>query len=146
METTDTKKYTYRSAWDWFAPTLMGAMALFLGILTYIDYSPAILFINIMCMALVIFPFLGVRYEIQGDTLTVYNLFKPSHYPIAKMARIEPTRTILAAPAISLKHRIAISFVDRSVTKSTTPLIISPVRQAEFIARLKAVNPDIQVI
>ncbi|MDE7350069.1 MAG: PH domain-containing protein [Muribaculaceae bacterium] len=65
--------------------------------------------------------------------------------PIDKISEIRPTKTILAASATSLTHRIAIKFSDRKILKSSAPLVISPVRQDEFIAHLKAINPNIIV-
>ncbi|MDE6057550.1 MAG: PH domain-containing protein [Muribaculaceae bacterium] len=51
----------------------------------------------------------------------------------------------MSAPATSLTHRLAIRFSDSKVLKSSAPLVISPVRQDEFIAHLTSINPDIKV-
>ncbi len=89
--------------------------------------------------------FRGTYYRISGDKLVIYQFFSPTALPIDKIAEIKPTKTILAAPATSLTHRIAIKFSDRKVLKSSAPLIISPVRLDEFIAQLTAINPAIKV-
>lgn len=89
--------------------------------------------------------FCGTYYKISGDSLVIYQFFKPTALPIDKISEIRPTKTILAAPATSLTHRIAIKFSDRKVLKSSTPLVISPVRMDEFIKQLTDINPDIKV-
>lgn len=89
--------------------------------------------------------FCGTYYKISGDSLVIYQFFKPTALPIDKISEIRPTKTILAAPATSLTHRIAIKFSDRKVLKSSAPLVISPVRLDEFIKQLTDINPDIKV-
>ena len=108
---------------DWVAPAIVAA-----GML--------VIFIGLFC---------GTYYRIDGDRLVVYQFFKPTALPIDKISDIRPTKTILAGPATSLTHRIAIRFSDRKVLKSSAPLVISPVRQNEFIAQLMALNPNIIV-
>ncbi|MDE5799829.1 MAG: PH domain-containing protein [Paramuribaculum sp.] len=87
---------------------------------------------------------LSVYYKVDGDQLIVYQFFIPTAFPINKIAEIKPTKSTLSSPAASPKHRIAITFTDRSVLKSRDPLIISPVRPEEFVAQLRSVNPDIK--
>lgn len=108
---------------DWVGPVIVaaGMLALFIGL------------------------FYGTYYRIDGNKLVVYQFFSPTELPIDKISEIKPTKTILAAPATSLTHRIAIKFSDRKVLKSSAPLVISPVRQDEFIARLTSINPEIRV-
>lgn len=89
--------------------------------------------------------FVGTYYRIDGDKLVIYQFFKPTALPIDKISEIRPTKTILAGPATSLAHRIAIKFSDRKVLKSSAPLVISPVRVEEFIEQLKAINTNIKV-
>lgn len=108
---------------DWVGPVIVtvGMVVLFIGL------------------------FLGTYYRIDGDKLIVYQFFTPTAFPIDKISEIRPTKTILAAPATSLTHRIAVKFSDRKVLKSSDPLVISPVREEEFIEQLMAVNPNIKV-
>ena len=80
--------------------------------------------------------FIGTYYRIDGNKLVVYSLFIPTAYPIDKIKEIKPTKSVLSAPATSLSHRLAITFTDRKILKSYIPLIISPVRQEEFIRQL----------
>ena len=61
-----------------------------------------------------------------------------------KIKEIKPTKSVLSSPATSLSHRLAITFTDRKILKSYIPLIISPVRQDEFIRQLLSVNPEIK--
>ena len=89
--------------------------------------------------------FLGTYYRIDGDKLVIYQFFRPTALPIDKISEISPTKTILAAPATSLTHRIAIRFLDRKVLKSSAPLVISPVHEDKFVAQLTAINPNIKV-
>lgn len=87
----------------------------------------------------------SVYYRIDGNQLIVYELFIPKAYPIMNITEIAPTKSILSAPATSLIHRMAIKFDDRKILKSVMPLVISPVRQDEFLSLLKKINPDIKI-
>lgn len=101
----------------------------------------------LICAAIVcIMPFFSIWYEIDGGDLVVYQFFRPARFPISKIKAVSPTKTLLSAPATSLKRRIAITFVDRSVLKSSMPLVISPANQSMFIEALLSVNPDITVV
>lgn len=92
----------------------------------------------------VLVTFLSIYYRIDGDKLVVYTFFIPTAYPIDEIKEIKPTKSVLSSPATSLTHRLAITFTDRKILKSTTPLIISPVRQEEFIRQLLAINSEIE--
>ena len=96
-----------------------------------------------MALAFILLTFIGIYYRIDEDKLIVYTFFVPTAYPIAKIKEIKTTKSVLSAPAASLTHRLAITFTDRKILKSTTPLIISPVRQKEFIKQLLIINPEI---
>ena len=93
----------------------------------------------------VLLTFLGIYYRIDGEKLVVYTFFVPTAYPIDQIKEIKPTKSVLSAPATSLSHRLAITFTDRKVLKSFMPIIISPVRQEEFISELLSINPGIHV-
>lgn len=86
----------------------------------------------------------SIHYAIEGNQLIVYTCGFHESYPIDKIAYVKPTKSMLAAPAASLTHRLEIGFTDRKVLKSAMPIIISPVRQKEFIAQLKSINPNIK--
>lgn len=106
-------------------------------------YGPVI--ISCVMLAFILITFRSIYYVIDGDSLIVHQLFTAKSYPIMKIKDVKPTDSVLSAPASSLKHRIAIRFIDKSVLKSTIPLIISPVRQTEFLAKLKEINPEINI-
>lgn len=95
-------------------------------------------------LVFVLLTFIGIYYRIDGNKLVVYSFFVPTAYPIDKIKEIKPTKSVLSSPATSLTHRLAITFTDRKVLKSFIPLIISPVRQEEFIRQLLAINPEIR--
>lgn len=94
--------------------------------------------------AFVLLTFLSIYYNIDGNELVVYTFFIPKAYPIDKIKAIKPTKSVLSAPATPLTHRLAITFTDRSVLKSYMLLLISPVRQDEFISKLLSINHGIQ--
>lgn len=140
------KKYggtRYNPRWDgstWFILVLVAVCCL---VPCVFDRS---LWLIIVCMAMLAFVILtltGIYYIIDGNHLVVYTFFTPTAYPIDKIKEIKPTDSVLSSPATSLTHRVAITFSDRKILKSTTPLIISPARRKEFIDRLLSINPDI---
>ncbi|WP_438590531.1 PH domain-containing protein [Duncaniella muris] len=95
-------------------------------------------------LAFVLLTFIGIYYRIDRDKLVVYSFFVPTAYPIDKIKEIKPTRSVLSSPATSLSHRLAITFTDRNILKSSIPLIISPMRQEEFVRYLLSINPEIK--
>ena len=94
-------------------------------------------------LAFVLVTFLSIYYRIDGDKLVVYTFFISTAYPIDKIKDIKPAKSVLSSPATSLTHRLAITFTDRKILKSSIPLIISPARQKDFIRQLLSVNPKI---
>lgn len=83
--------------------------------------------------------FLSLRYTIDGDKLYISEYgFRIHTYDINKLVSITPTRTLLSAPAASLK-RIKLDFGCGS------PLVISPAGQEEFIAGILRVNPSVKI-
>ena len=143
MESEGTK---YASRWDastWLLLLFVVLVCIWPVLLDGDWVGPAIVAVGMLVLFIGLF--CGTYYRIDGDRLVVYQFFKPTALPIDKISEIRPTKTILAAPATSLTHRIAIKFSDRKVLKSSAPLVISPVRQYEFIAELMALNPNIIV-
>jgi len=110
-----------------------------------LDASWLMIMILIACIVLCLIPFFGTWYEVKGDDLIVYMFWRPSRFPISKIKDITHAKSMLCAPATSLTNRIAITFTDRNVLKSTTPLIISPANQQKFFEILLSVNPQIVV-
>ena len=135
--------FRYNSRWDGSTWFIIGLVAAGGVIPCFMDDG---IWPVVICLAMLIFvlvSFLSIYYRIDGDNLVVYTFFRPTAYPIGKIKDIRQTDSVLSAPATSLTRRLAITFTDRNILKSTMPLIISPVRQEEFICRLQAVNPEI---
>lgn len=102
---------------------------------------------KVICLIMLIFvclTFLGIYYRIDEDKLVVYTFFIPKEYPILKIKSITPTDSVLSAPAVSLSHRLAITFIDKKLLKSNIPLIISPKAQKDFLQQLIDINPAIE--
>lgn len=133
----------YNSRWDGSTWFMVGIVAVWCVVPCFLDdgWWPAV--ICCVMLAFVFVTLIGIYYRIDGDKLVVYTFFRPSVYPIDKIKEIKPTKSVLSSPATSLTHRLAITFTDRSVLKSTMPIIISPVRQEEFIRQLRTINPSI---
>ena len=91
---------------------------------------------------LLIFLFAGMRYIILGSKLFIKIWFIPIWcVEIGSIISVERSYNPLSSPAASLKRlRIGIG------GKAKFPyMLISPVREQEFIEELKAVNPNIYV-
>ncbi len=141
------KKYggtRYNSRWDGSTSAMVDAIVIACLWPVLLDDWILPMAICVGMLVFVILTFLGCYYRIDGKNLVVYSFFIPRAYPINKTKSIKPTKSILSAPAISLIHRIAITFTDRKALKSSMPLVISPVRQDEFIAQLRTINPNIE--
>ncbi len=126
----------YNSMWDgstWLMLELVTACCL---VPCFIDHSIWLVTLCLAMLAFVLLTFLGIYYRIDGDKLVMYSFFVPTAYPIDKIKEIKPTKSVLSSPATSLSHRLAITFTDRNILKSSIPLIISPMRQEEFIRHL----------
>ncbi len=141
------KKYggtRYNSLWDgstWLIIALVVACCIW-----PIFLDDGILPVIISCIVLVsiIVLFKSIYYKIDGDKLVIYQFFVPSEYPIDKIESVLSTKSVLSSPATSITHRIAIKFSDRKILNSVMPIIISPVRQQEFIDQLVSINPNIK--
>ena len=139
------ERTVYRSQWDWSTWLILVVSAVACLVPAFFGAVVEGVVITVAFLGLIVAGCLGTYYVVAGDNLVVYTLFIPKTYPIAKISQIKPTKSILSAPATSLTHRIAISFTDRKVMKSAMPLIISPVRQPEFLAQLSSINPAIKL-
>jgi hypothetical protein len=74
-------------------------------------------------------------YAIEGDTLLIRSGFIRWRVPIREIRSIQPTRSLLSSPALSL-DRLRIDY-------GRTPIMISPEEKQRFIETLRAVNPAI---
>ena len=136
------EKVIYRSKVDWW---FFGVCLLFLGICCIgMQWWLALIFVGAMS-ALLLVLIRGCWYEIDGDTLVIYNLFQPLKAPVGKICEVKYNRSYLAGAASSF-DRLAISFIDRSVLKSAMPIEISPADRDGFVAHLMAINPNIIVV
>lgn len=134
----------YNSRWDGSTWFILGLVAACCIVPCFLDDGIWPTIICLIMLVFVLLTFIGIYYRIDCDKLVVYSFFVPTAYPIDKIKEIKPTKSVLSSPATSLTHRLAITFTDRKVLKSFIPLIISPVRQEEFIRQLLAINPEIR--
>ena len=134
----------YNSWWDGSTWCILGLVAVCCVVPCFLDDGIWPTIVCLVMLAFVLVTFLSIYYRIDGDKLVVYSFFIPTAYPIDKIKEIKPTKSVLSSPATSLTHRLAITFTDRNILKSYMPLIISPVRQEEFIRHLRSINPEIK--
>lgn len=134
----------YNSRWDGSTWFILGLVAACCIVPCFMDDGIWPTIICLVMLALVLVTFFSIYYRIDGDKFVVYTFFIPTAYHIDKIKEIKPTKSVLSSPATSLSHRLAITFTDRKILKSYIPLIISPVRQDEFIRQLLSVNPEIK--
>ncbi len=134
----------YNSMWDGSTWFILGMVAVCCVVPCFLDDGIWPTIISIVMLAFVLVTFLSIYYRIDGDKLVVYSFFIPTTYPIDKIKEIKPTKSVLSSPTTSLTHRLAITFTDRRILKSSIPLIMSPVHQEEFIRHLLSINPAIK--
>ena len=90
----------------------------------------------------IVFLFSGMRYLITEDKLYVKIwMFSSWSVEIKNIISVERSYNPLSSPAASLK-RLRVGLSER---EKFPYVLISPVREQEFIEELKAVNPDINV-
>ncbi len=130
--------------WDGSTWFILGLVAVCCVVPCFLDDGIWPTIICIVMLVFVLVTFLSIYYRIDGDKLVVYSFFIPTAYPIDKIKEIKATKCVLSSPATSLSHRLAITFTDWKILKSSIPLIISPVRQEEFIQHLLSINPEIK--
>ena len=93
-------------------------------------------------MLFMVLIFTGMRYVISDGKLYLKMWFIPSgSTDIANILSVERSYNVLSSPAASLK-RLRVSL---NKGAKYPYMLISPVREQEFIEALKAVNPDIYV-
>lgn len=134
----------YNSRWDGSTWFILGIVAACCIVPCFMDNGIWPTIICLVMLAFILLIFISIYYRIDGDKLVVYQFFIPTAFRIDKIKEVKPTKSVLSAPATSLTHRLAITFTDRKVLKSSMPIIISPVRQEEFIRQLLSVNPKIK--
>lgn len=93
----------------------------------------------VLCVALLLFVFFGIRYTIDGDNLYVGFLFyRGKGYDLKKLKSIKATYNPISSPAASLK-RLKLDF------GCGPALIISPASQDVFIEEILKINPQVEV-
>lgn len=92
----------------------------------------------IIVVALEAFLYTGTSYTVDGEKLTVKSFLVKEEINIGDITSIAHTRTWLSAPALSL-NRIELRY------RRSRSIVISPRSEEQFIARLKQVNPAIDV-
>lgn len=84
----------------------------------------------------------GIHYVISGKTLHIKLWFiSMGRIYVPDIVRISRSYNPISSPAASLKRLC----LDQKMAQRFPPVLISPVREAEFISDLKAINPDIKV-
>ncbi len=134
----------FSSKVDWWVPVVVvfSVACCFVGPMIDGDYVAGIVLAAVILVIETVI-FAGVKYQIRGDMLGVRNFFRWTWFPIDKIAEIRAKRDFLSAPALSF-DRLAITFTDRSILKSSMPLEISPKDKAGFIALIKSINPNVK--
>lgn len=108
--------------WDGSIWLILGLVAVCCVVPCFMDDGIWLTIICLMMLAFVLVTFFSIYYRIDGNNLVVYTFFIPTTYPIDKIKEIKPTKSVLSSPATSLTHRLAITFTDRKILKSSIPL------------------------
>ena len=95
-------------------------------------------FIDLLLYAAILYMIVGIKYEINESQLIVRQPIGKIVIDISTIKSIEPTHTILSAPAGSL-DRLRISY------NKYDDVVISPRRKEDFIRQLQSINPQITV-
>lgn len=137
------EKTIYRSKIDWWVwLVVIGSLAVIW--LSAIGMSwMYVVFVSGLMTLLYAWLMFGCWYEIDGEDLVIYQFFRPTRLPIAKIKSVKKTTGYLATAGMS-HLRITITLTDRSILKSSMPLEISPKDRDGFIANLKGINPAIK--
>lgn len=138
------KRLVYKSGIDWWVWLII---IFLVGIAVFVVVDIDNMWVSFpLCGSLLFFVVLifGCKYEIEGDDLVVYQFFQPHIFPISKIKEVKKTKGYLATAGMSSK-RVSISFTDRSVLRSSMPLEISPKDRDGFMAKLKEINPGIDM-
>ena len=96
-------------------------------------------FIDLLVYAILLYLMLSIKYEINDSQLIIHQAMGKMIIDINTIKSIEPTHTILSAPASSL-DRLRISY------NKFDDVVISPRRKEEFIQHLLSINPQIELV
>ena len=93
-------------------------------------------FIDLLLYVSLVYLMVSIKYEINDSQLIIHQAMGKMVIDINTVKSIEPTHTILSAPASSL-DRLRISY------NKYDDVVISPRRKEEFIRQLQTINPNI---
>ena len=93
-------------------------------------------FIDLLLYASILYLMISIKYEINELQLIIHQAMGKIIIDINTIKSIEPTHTIISAPASSL-DRLRISY------NKYDDVVISPQRKEEFIRQLQTINPNI---
>ncbi len=93
-------------------------------------------------MLICLLTFLKVNYIIVGGDLVIRMWgSKMATIDIARIKSVKRSYNLLSSPAASLK-RLEVKFYRKGIVKTA---LISPVREEEFLEKLKEINPNIEI-
>ena len=93
-------------------------------------------FIDLLLYISLVYLMVSIKYEINESQLIIHQAMGKMVIDINTIKSIEPTHSILSAPASSL-DRLRISY------NKYDDVVISPRRKEEFIRQLQTINPNI---
>ena len=93
-------------------------------------------FIDLLLYVSLVYLMVSIKYEINESQLIIHQAMGKMVIDINTIKSIEPTHTVLSAPASSL-DRLCISY------NKYDDVVISPRRKEEFIRQLHSINPNI---
>ena len=96
-------------------------------------------FIDLLLYISLVYLMVSIKYEINESQLIIHQAMGKIIIDINTIKSIEPTHTILSAPASSL-DRLRISY------NKYDDVVISPRRKEEFIQHLLSINPQIELV
>lgn len=102
--------------------------------------SPIAIIIVLLPLIFISICFLSTKYIVRDNKLLVKSLgLTMAKIDIANICSINRSYNPISSPAISLK-RLRVTFYTKGTTQS---VLISPVRESEFVMLLKTINPRI---
>ena len=135
----ESENKVYRSRISVLLLGLIVTLFLLIVIPTIIKHSYAELRGTIVAFLFMVLVFTGIRYVISGNKLylKIWFVFNICIINITDIASLERTYNPISSAAASFKRL--------SIRRKTGWMLISPVREKEFVETLTTINPDIVV-